>query len=116
MADLDSTELHIRDTPQYFFDTGMIEEIQNISRTVHSPEMFEGNPILIQDKPWEHHVNLHADDYKVWRDDDGVFHLLYNDFDIDHEKSRRTGGTLDRLRHCPFSRLLRALGGRRTPG
>ena len=47
MADLDSTELHIRDTPQYFFDTGMIEEIQNISRTVHSPEMFEGNPILV---------------------------------------------------------------------
>ena len=46
MADLDSTELHIRDTPQYFFDTGLIEEIQNITRTVHSPVMFEGNPIL----------------------------------------------------------------------
>ena len=94
MADLDSTELHIRDTPQYFFDTGMIEEIQNITRTVHSPAMFEGNPILIQDKPWEHHVNMHADDYKVWRDDDGVFHLIYTDFDIDHEKAARTGGTL----------------------
>ena len=39
MADLDSTELHIRDTPQYFFDTGLIEEIQNITRTVHSPVM-----------------------------------------------------------------------------
>ena len=74
MADLDSTELHIRDTPQYFFDTGLIEEIQNITRTVHSPVMFEGNPILTKDRPWEHHVNLHADDYKVWRDDDGVFH------------------------------------------
>ena len=94
MADLDSTELHIRDTPQYFFDTGLIEEIQNITRTVHSPVMFEGNPILTKDRPWEHHVNLHADDYKVWRDDDGVFHLLYTDFDIDHEKARRTGGTL----------------------
>ena len=94
MAALDSTELHIRDTPQYFFDTGLIEEIQNITRTVHSPVMFEGNPILTKDQPWEHHVNLHADDYKVWCDDDGVFHLLYTDFDIDHEKARRTGGTL----------------------
>ena len=85
MAELDSTELHIRDTPQYFFDTGMIEEIQNITRTVHSPVMFDGNPVIKKDRPWEHHVNMHADDYKVWRDDGGVFHILYSDFDIDHD-------------------------------
>ncbi len=93
MADLDSTELHIRDTPQYFFDTGMIEEIQNITRTVHSPVMFEGNPVIKKDRPWEHHVNMHADDYQVWRSDDGRFHCLYSDFDIDREKAIREGGT-----------------------
>ncbi len=105
MAELDSTELHIRDTPQHFFDTGMVEEIQNITRTVHSPEMFEGNPIIVQDKPWEHWVNLHADDYKVWRDDDGGFHCLYTDFNIDRDKLAREGGTvidwdISRFRVC----------------
>ena len=43
MAELDSTELHIRDTPQYFFDTGMIEEIQNIDL----PPAFVPRPMLV---------------------------------------------------------------------
>ena len=47
-----------------------------------------------QDRPWEHHVNMHADDYQVWRDDDGAFHLLYTDFDIDREKAGQPGRTL----------------------
>jgi hypothetical protein len=93
MAELDSTEFHICDTPQFFFDNGMIEEIQNITRTIHRPEMYEGNPIIDQDRPWEHALNMHADDYKVWRDDHGVFHCLYSDFDIDYEKLGREGGT-----------------------
>jgi hypothetical protein len=34
MPEIDSAELHIGDTPQYFFDNGMIEEIQNITRSI----------------------------------------------------------------------------------
>ena len=69
MAELDSTDLHIGDTPQYFFDNGMVEEIQNVSRTIHRPEMCDENPLIEQDRPWEHALNMHADDYQVWRDD-----------------------------------------------
>lgn len=93
MPDIDSTELYICDTPQFFFDNGMIEEIQNITRTIHRPELHEGNPLIDKDRPWEHTLNMHADDYKVWRDDHGMFHCLYNDFDINHEKLARDGGT-----------------------
>jgi hypothetical protein len=93
MAELDSTDLYIGDTPQYFFDNGMIEEIQNVSRTIHRPEMCDENPLIEQDRPWEHALNMHADDYQVWRDDAGVFHCLYSDFNINHEKLAREGGT-----------------------
>ena len=55
---LDSTELIIGDRPQYFFDNGLIEEIQNITRTVHAPKQLDENPVLQLDRPWEHFTNF----------------------------------------------------------
>ena len=91
---LDSTELIIGERPQYFFDSGLIEEIQNIRRTVHAPKQLERNPVLQLDRPWEHFTNFGADDWALWRDDDGAFHCLYTDMALDREKLAREGGTL----------------------
>ena len=91
---LDSTELIIGDRPQYFFDNGLIEEIQNITRTVHAPKQLDENPVLQLDRPWEHFTNFGADDWAIWRDDDGGFQCLYTDMALDREKLAREGGTL----------------------
>jgi len=91
---LDSTELIIGERPQYFFDSGLIEEIQNIRRTVHLPIQLERNPVLELDRPWEHFTNFGADDWALWQDDDGDFHCLYTDMALDREKLAREGGTL----------------------
>ena len=91
---LDSTELIISDRPQYFFDNGLIEEIQNIIRTVHAPKQLDENPVLQLDRPWEHFTNFGADDWAIWRDDDGGFQCLYTDMALDRDKLAREGGTL----------------------
>ena len=46
MRDLDSTGLIIGDEPQFFFDNSLLEEIQNITRTLHPPQKIEQNPLL----------------------------------------------------------------------
>ncbi len=94
MTGLDSTELIIGERPQFFFDNGMLEEVQNVTRTVHSPRQIQGNPVLQQDRPWEHFTNFGADDWALWRGDDGGFHCLYTDMRLDREKMARLGGTL----------------------
>ena len=113
---LDSTELIIGDRPQYFFDNGMIEEIQNITRTVHAPNQLDENPVLQLDRPWEHFTNFGADDWAIWRDDDGGFQCLYTDMALDREKLAREGGTLIDWLHQPLPGHVRAVDGRSELG
>ncbi len=65
MIGLDSTELIIGERPQCFCDNGMIEEIQNITRTVHAARQHEQNPVLQLDRSWEHPTNFGADDWAL---------------------------------------------------
>ena len=53
MSDLDSSELIIGDKPQFFFDNGLVEEVQSVIRSMHSPEEFEQNPLIQRDQAWE---------------------------------------------------------------
>ena len=48
----DSTMLLIGRTPQYFFDNVILEQIQDVTRSVHSP-VKEPGPLIQKDKPWE---------------------------------------------------------------
>ena len=50
--------------------------------------------MLQLDRPWEHFTNFGADDWAIWRDDDGGFQCLYTDMALDREKLAREGGTL----------------------
>ena len=86
MTGIDSTELIIGERPQYFFDGGLIEEIQNIRRTVHAPKQLKRNPVLQLDRPWEHFTNFGADDWALWRDAVGGFHSLSTDMSLDRDK------------------------------
>ena len=38
----DSTELVIGDEPQFFFDNFLLEEVQNVTRTMHAPKNMDG--------------------------------------------------------------------------
>ena len=49
---MDGTMLHIGNVPQFFFDNILIEQVQDIYRTVHRPAK-QPQPILRRDKPWE---------------------------------------------------------------
>ncbi|MBM4437030.1 MAG: hypothetical protein FJ029_07295 [Actinobacteria bacterium] len=106
MNDLDATELLIHDTPQFFFDNALIEEVQNLTRTLHRPVNMDGNPLIRSDRPWEHVTYFTSVDWSLWRDvQTGRFHCTYTDFKLDREKLARAGGTLidwdiSRLRQC----------------
>ena len=95
MRDLDSTGLIIGDEPQFFFDNSLLEEIQNITRTLHPPQKIEQNPLLKRDKPWEHVPDFNSSDYQLWKDTEtGRFHCIYRDLNIDRAKMAREGGTV----------------------
>ncbi len=95
MRDLDSTELIIGDEPQFFFDNALVEEVQNVTRTFHSPQKIDQNPLMQQDRPWEHVLDFNSSDYELWRDEEsGRFHCIYRDLNVDREKMGRIGGTV----------------------
>ena len=91
---VDTTELVIGEAPQYFFDDGIVESVQNVTRTIHRPVKAAENPLLVKDRPWEHVPYFGSADFVVWRDaDTGQFRCLYTDWDFDREKLAETGGT-----------------------
>ena len=95
MAGIDTTELIIGDTPQFFFDNGMIEEVQNLTRTMHRPEKQVDRPLLTADQPWEHVSYFTGMDWTLRRDKaTGRFHCQYTDMKLDREKMAREGGTI----------------------
>ena len=95
MAELDTTQLLIADAPQYFFDNGIIESVQNVTRTIHSPVRSDANPLLRKDKPWEHVPYFGSADYVVWRDSDsGEFRCLYTDWQFDRERYAAGGASV----------------------
>ena len=95
MSKLDSMELIIGDEPQFFFDNSLIEEVQNVTRTMHAPQKIDQNPLIQRDKDWEHVPDFNSSDYELWLDEDtGRFHCIYRDLNIDREKMVREGGTV----------------------
>lgn len=54
VSQLDATQLVIGDAPQYFFDDGLIEEVQHVTRRLHRPVSVADGPLIESDRPWEH--------------------------------------------------------------
>ncbi len=105
MAEIDTTELHIGNEPQYFFDDGIIESVHNLTRTLHSPERIDANPIIRSDRSWEYVTYFTANGSQVWRDTStGRFHCLYQSWRFNRDK-RAPGTSLvgwphSHLRQC----------------
>ena len=49
---IDTVNQRIGSVPQYFFDNGVIEQVQDITRVWHCPEKQQG-PLIKSDQPWE---------------------------------------------------------------
>ena len=89
MDSIDSTVLIVNDVPQYFFDNAVVEQIQDLTRTVHSPAKEPG--ILIgKDRPWERTPSLMVNGWSVLRDSaSGEFKCWYDDFPVDPQEVAR---------------------------
>ena len=80
---MDSTMLLIGRSPQYFFDSVLLEQIQDITRTVHSPSK-EPGPLLQKDRPWETVPYFTVNGWSVVRDSlSGEFKCWYEDWQLD---------------------------------
>ncbi len=96
----DSTELIIGDEPQFFFDNTLLEEVQNVTRTMHVPKKHGWNPLIKRDQPWEHVVDFNSSDYQVWIDQvTGRSHCIYRDLHIESGKASSGRWHNHRLEH-----------------
>ena len=81
MPHLAATELIIGDAPQFFFDNGIVAAVFNITRTIHSPQKTDDNPVIQSDQPWEHITYFSNAGWQVWHDAaTGRTHCLYEDW------------------------------------
>ena len=87
MPPQDTTDLIIGKTPQYFFDNGIVGAVQNITRTVHSPQKSDANPVIQSERPWEHVTYFTCNGWQVWRDEEsGRIHCIYEDWWLDRDR------------------------------
>ncbi len=82
MNRLDSSYLHIGKNRQLFFDNQIVERVQDLVRTYHSPKA-EPEPLIQADKPWEDVTYFALGTYHVARSHDGQWHCWYGIWDYD---------------------------------
>ena len=76
----DATLLNLGLKKQLFFDDLLIESVQDITREFHQPRKYEGNPLIVKDKPWEHVFLFRTSSYSVLQDPkDKLFKCWYTD-------------------------------------
>lgn len=89
----DATLLSVAGDKQLFFDNLLIESAQDITREFHQPRKYEGNPLIVKDKPWEHVVQFRTSGYTILRDPkDKLFKAWYTDEGFTNENVRRVTG------------------------
>lgn len=89
--DLDSTMLIVGGVPQYFFDNLIIEQAQDLTRTIHSPQKEQG-PVIKKDRPWEYTPYFTVNGSSVVRDNQtGEFKCWYENWHMDTEEVKRQG-------------------------
>ncbi len=88
---MDSTVLLIGTVPQYFFDNAIVEQIQDVTRIIHSPIKQPG-PVLTKDRPWENNPYMTVNGWSVLRDPaSGQFRCWYEDWQVDPSEVKRQG-------------------------
>ena len=82
MPVFDSTQLVIGDQTQYFFDDLVIETVENVRRTFHSPKRVGDEPVLEKDQPWEHITYFSCNTWQMIYDPkEALFKLWYVDWE-----------------------------------
>jgi len=90
-ACLDTVQQRIGTRPQYFFDNGIIEQEQDITRCWHSPEK-QGDPVIRRDQPWEDVTYFSCNTWNVIYDTvAGEFKCWYEDWHADFPRIYRDG-------------------------
>jgi len=88
---MDGTMLHIGQVPQFFFDNVLIEQIQDLTLTIHRPRKDPG-PIVKRDRPWEKNLYFTVNGWSVVRDTQtGEFRCWYDDWNPDPAEVKRAG-------------------------
>src|SRR3954470_17852445 len=64
----DATLLNLGLKKQLFLDDLLVESVQDITREFHQPRKYEGNPLIVKDKPWEHVLLFRTSAYRVLQD------------------------------------------------
>ncbi len=67
MPRVDSTMLVVGTVPQYFLDNVVIDQVQDLTRTVHAPRK-EPGPLVAKDRSWENIPYLTVTGWSVVRD------------------------------------------------
>jgi hypothetical protein len=87
----DSVMLTVGNVPQYFFDNLVVEQTQDITKTVHSPAKQPG-PVIYKDRPWERNPYFTFNGWSVLRDENtGKYMCWYEDWPIDPKEVVRRG-------------------------
>lgn len=98
----DSTFLIVGDVPQYFFDDLVIEQVQDLTRTVHRPEK-EPGPLIGKDRPWERVAYFTVNGWSLFRGEDGEFKCWYMNWHVDPEEVKR-----QQVLYCCFASICYA--------
>jgi len=78
----DSSLLHIGKNKQLFFDNKVIEMVQDIKRTYHTPKA-EPEPLMKADRPWEGVTYFAICTYSILKDSSNKWHCWYGIWDFD---------------------------------
>jgi len=90
MSQLDAAMLHISRNRQLFLDNLILEQVQDVTRTIHKPQKVNENPLVGPDKPWEEVTYFACNAFQVVYDaKDDKFKCLYTDYHWDAEEYAR---------------------------
>ncbi len=87
------TILYIGQTPQYFFDNHIIEMVNFVTRTMHTPKRHGDKPVIKKDRPWEKVLFFRTNTWNVfWDPDEKLYKCWYEDlaFDFDVFAGRKS--------------------------
>ena len=84
MYSTDVSDFHIDDEAEFFFDNGIIESVQDLSRGMYRPHKVNGGPFLTADEPRETVSYISTNLWNVIRDSqDGLYKCWYTDWKLD---------------------------------
>lgn len=95
----EGSAIRIGSTRQLFLDGYVVEHVDNVYRQLHRPVRYEGNPIIVADKPWESasHVTNLSGGTVLFDEEAGYFKMWYRTSDKPMKSMEHWRGSQDDL-------------------